>query len=84
MKKVISLLLCLFISQAAWAADIAIFLGTLSITGTIEKGDAVALEKKLGEDFRRLTIRSPGGNVLEAIAMAKLLRTSRKHLVVHQ
>lgn len=86
MKKVISLLLCLFISQAALAADIAIFLGTLSITGTIEKGDAVALEKKLEEDFRRLTIRSTGGNVLEAIAMAmaKLLRTSRKHLVVHQ
>lgn len=80
------LLLLLLSSQALSAMDVSVtkysFVETytLNLSGTIEKGDFDKIVRIFRQErnFPRVaTIESPGGNILEAIKIAKLFRKGR-------
>ena len=62
---------------AAQAGDTTRIFSHLYFNGKIEKGDAQALAKRLeGGGIGLVFIRSPGGDMEEAVAIAEVLRAS--------
>lgn len=83
LRLIASILLaaCCSVTRAAETTNV---LGALYLTGKIEKGDALQLSQRLDGYVRYVVIRSPGGDVSEALAIAEVMRKSGKWLHVGQ
>jgi hypothetical protein len=80
MKKIFLLIATTF-ALSANASWIYALNGTVFINGVIEAGDAQKLDAQLSSETKKIVITSQGGNVEEAILMARSIRKSEKLLV---
>jgi hypothetical protein len=62
--------------SAVHAADTTRIFGSLYFSGKITPSDAELLSKRLDGSIKRVNFRSPGGDVLEAIAIADVMQKS--------